>query len=86
MVINLVHDSLFTYFVKLFKLINPVKDGFMKLNKDKINQLLNSDAVNYLETSERLILKNVLEKEIISEADTKNLGVIIDKYKKFIKD
>jgi hypothetical protein len=43
-------------------------------------------VINYLETFERLILKNILEKEIISEADVKNLDKIIEKYKKFIKD
>ena len=57
----------------------------MKLNKERINLLLNSDAINYLETSERLVLKNVLEKEILSEIDIKNSDKIIEKYKKFIK-
>ena len=39
----------------------------MSMNsKDKINEILHSDAINYLETSERLILKNILEKETIS--------------------
>tara|TARA_B110000014_G_C19919893_1_gene475901 strand:+ start:519 stop:731 length:213 start_codon:yes stop_codon:yes gene_type:complete len=70
----------------LFKLINHIKYEFIKLNKEKINQLFNSDVINYLETFERLILKNILEKEIISEADVKNLDKIIEKYKKFIKD
>ena len=86
MEINLVHESLFIYFLKLFKLINHIKYEFIKLNKEKINQLFNSDVINYLETFERLILKNILEKEIISEADVKNLDKIIEKYKKFIKD
>ena len=59
----------------------------MSMNsKDKINEILNSDAINYLETSERLILKNVLEKEIISELDIMNLDKILQKYKKFIKN
>ena len=61
----------------------------MKLNEEiivKINLLLNSDAINYLETSERLIVKNVLNKETISEIESKNLGKIIEKYKKFIKN
>ncbi|MBT3474104.1 MAG: hypothetical protein HOB66_03090 [Thaumarchaeota archaeon] len=55
-------------------------------SKDKINEILHSDAINYLETSERLILKNVLEKEIISELDIMNLDKILQKYKKFIKN
>ena len=55
-------------------------------SKDKINEILHSDAINYLETSERLILKNVLEKEIISELDIVNLDKILQKYKKFIKN
>ncbi|MDC0199588.1 hypothetical protein OAJ83_01890 [Candidatus Nitrosopelagicus sp.] len=58
----------------------------MELNKEKINQLLNSDVVNYLETSERLVLKNILEKEIISKNEIEDLDTIIEKYKKFIKD
>ncbi|MBT4175553.1 MAG: hypothetical protein HOE01_01730 [Thaumarchaeota archaeon] len=59
----------------------------MSMNsKDKINEILHSDAINYLETSERLILKNVLEKEIISELDIMNLDKILQKYKKFIKN
>ena len=86
MEINLAHESLFIYLLKLFKLINHIKYEFIKLNKEKINQLFNSDVINYLETFERLILKNILEKEIISEADVKNLDKIIEKYKKFIKD
>ena len=55
-------------------------------SKEKINKILQSDAINYLETSERLILKNVLEKEIISELDIMNLDKILQKYKKFIKN
>ena len=59
----------------------------MSMNsKDKINEILHSDAINYLETSERLILKNVLEKEIISELEVVNLDKILQKYKKFIKN
>ena len=54
--------------------------------KDLINKLLQSDAINYLETSERLILKNILEKERISELEVTNLEKIIQKYKKFIKN
>tara|TARA_B110000014_G_C19832627_1_gene431762 strand:- start:2 stop:181 length:180 start_codon:yes stop_codon:yes gene_type:complete len=59
----------------------------MSINhNEKINQILRSNAVNYLETSERLILKNILEKEIISELDAVNLDKILQKYKKFIKN
>ena len=54
--------------------------------KEKINKILQSDAINYLETSERLILKNILEKESISELEVANLDKIIQKYKKFIKN
>ena len=59
------------------------------MNKDmeeKITLLLHSEAVNYFETSERLILKNILEKEVISELENENLVKIIGKYKKFIKN
>tara|TARA_B100001175_G_C18993970_1_gene395671 strand:- start:89 stop:274 length:186 start_codon:yes stop_codon:yes gene_type:complete len=52
----------------------------------KINKILQSDAINYLETSERLILKNMLEKESISELEVANLDKIFQKYKKFIKN
>ena len=55
-------------------------------SKEKINAILHSDAVNYLETSERLILKNILEKEIISELEIDNLSKILEKYKKFVKN
>jgi hypothetical protein len=59
----------------------------MSINtKEKITKILQSDAVNYLETSERLILKNVLEKETISELESSNLDKILQKYKKFIKN
>ena len=52
----------------------------------KINKILQSDAINYLETSERLILKNMLEKESISGLEIANLDKIVQKYKKFIKN
>ena len=71
------------------KLINHVQDQSLKMNveiKEKINNLLHSDAVNYLETSERLIIKNILEKEMISELEILNLYKIVKKYKKFIKN
>jgi hypothetical protein len=55
-------------------------------SKDKINEILHSDAINYLETSESLILKNILEKETISELEVVNLDKILQKYKKFIKN
>ena len=59
----------------------------MSINsKEKINKILQSDAVNYLETSERLILKNILEKDEILELDVNNLEKILQKYKKFIKN
>jgi len=59
----------------------------MSINsKEKINKILRSDAVNFLETSERLIFKNMLEKETISELDVSNLDKILQKYKKFIKN
>ena len=55
-------------------------------SKEKIHKILQSDAVNYLETSERLILKNILEKETTSELEINNLDEILQKYKKFIKN
>ena len=59
----------------------------MSINsKEKIKKILQSDAVNYLETSERLILKNILEKDEISELEVNNLEKILQKYKKFIKN
>ena len=59
----------------------------MSINsKERINKILQSDTVNYLETSERLILKNILEKEIISELEIDNLSKILEKYKKFVKN
>tara|TARA_B100000029_G_scaffold347624_1_gene339956 strand:- start:408 stop:584 length:177 start_codon:yes stop_codon:yes gene_type:complete len=53
---------------------------------EKIKQLLKSDAINYLETSERLILKNILEKNTITEIEVKNLEKIYRKYAKYIKN
>ena len=53
--------------------------------REKIYQLLHSNVIDYLETSERLILKNILDKKIISELENENLGKIVEKYKKFIK-
>ena len=73
----------------MFKLINHVKVSTLKLNiqsEEKIHRLLNSDAVNYLETSERLILKNILENESISQLETENLDRIFIKYEKFLKN
>ena len=59
----------------------------MNINtKEKINKILQSDAVNYLETSERLILKNILEKKDVSELEVTNLDKIMEKYEKFIKN
>ena len=59
----------------------------MSINSiEKIKKILQSDAVNYLETSERLILKNISEKDEISELEVKNLDEILQKYKKFIKN
>ena len=55
-------------------------------SKEKIDKILRSDASNYLETSERLVLKNILEKDTISELDGDNLDKIFQKYKKFIKN
>ena len=55
-------------------------------SKEKINEILQSDASNYLETSERLILKNILEKDTISELEINNLDKIYEKYRKFIKN
>tara|TARA_B110000014_G_scaffold254367_1_gene234879 strand:+ start:720 stop:905 length:186 start_codon:yes stop_codon:yes gene_type:complete len=61
----------------------------MKLDKEikeKIHLLLNSDAINYLETSERLIVKNAIDKKILSITDDEKLVKILEKYKKFIKN
>jgi hypothetical protein len=54
--------------------------------KEKINKILQSDSINYLETSERLILKSILEKETLLELEIINLDKILQKYKKFIKN
>ena len=54
--------------------------------REKIYQLLHSNVINYLETSERLILKNILDKKIISQLESENLQKIVEKYKKFIKN
>ncbi|MDA1124386.1 MAG: hypothetical protein O3C04_01910 [Crenarchaeota archaeon] len=54
--------------------------------KEKINKILQSEAINYLETSERLVLRNILEKEIISELEAVSLDKILQKYEKFIKN
>ena len=54
--------------------------------KEKIDKILQSDAINYLETSERLIIKNILEKDEISELEVNNLEKILQNYKKFIKN
>ena len=54
--------------------------------QNEINKLLNSDAINYLETSERLILKNILEKDSSSDSEIQNATKIIKKYNKFFRD
>ena len=62
---------------------------FIKLDnllQEKITDLLQSDVINYLETSERLILKNVLEKQTQSELELQNIIKIIAKYSKFTKN
>ena len=53
---------------------------------DEINKLLNSDAINYLETSERLTLKNILEKDSSSDIEIQIATKIIKKYSKFFRD
>ena len=73
----------------MFKLINHIKDLTLKLNgniEEKIHQILDSEVLNYLVTSERLILKNALEKDSISELEIENLGKIFTKYRKFFKN
>tara|TARA_Y100000996_G_C22470667_1_gene621971 strand:+ start:761 stop:940 length:180 start_codon:yes stop_codon:yes gene_type:complete len=55
-------------------------------SKNRIHELLNSDAVNYLETSERLLIKNSLEKNIISQIELNNLEKILKKYAKYLKN
>jgi len=54
--------------------------------ENKIQRLLDSEAINYLETSERLILKNLLEKENISQSESKNLERIFRKYSRFFRN
>ena len=55
-------------------------------SKEKIREILQSDVSNYLETSERLILKNILEKDTISELEINNLDKIYEKSREFIKN
>ena len=54
--------------------------------KNKIQKLLNSEAINYLETSERLIFKNILERDAISQMEHDNLERIFSKYAKYLKN
>ena len=54
--------------------------------KNKIQKLLNSEAINYLETSERLIFKNILERDAISQMEHNNLERILRKYAKYLKN
>lgn len=54
--------------------------------KNKIQKLLNSEAINYLETSERLIFKNILERDTISQMEHDNLERIFRKYAKYLKN
>ena len=54
--------------------------------KNKIQKLLNSEAINYLETSERLIFKNILERDAISQMERDNLEKIFRKYGKYLKN
>jgi len=54
--------------------------------KNKIQQLLDSEVINYLETSERLILKNILEKENISQSESQSLERIFRKYERFFRN
>ncbi len=55
-------------------------------DKNRIQQLLNSEAVNYLETSERLIIKNALEKDEISRTEYENLEKIFRKYNRYLRN
>ena len=55
-------------------------------DKNRIQQLLNSEAVNYLETSERLIIKNALEKDEISHTEYENLEKIFRKYDRYLRN
>ena len=54
--------------------------------KNKIQQLLDSEVINYPETSERLILKNILEKENISQSESQSLERIFRKYERFFRN
>ena len=54
--------------------------------KNKIQKLLNSEAINYLETSERLIFKNILESDAISQIEHDILERIFRKYTKYLKN
>ena len=54
--------------------------------KNKIQKLLNSEAINYLETSERLIFKNILERDAISQIERDKLEKIFRKYGKYLKN
>ena len=54
--------------------------------ENKIQQLLNSEAINYLETSERLIFKTILESDTISQLERDNLEKIFRKYGKYLKN
>ncbi len=54
--------------------------------KNKIRQLLNSEVINYLETSERLVLKNILELNTISQIEHDNLETIFRKYAKYLRN
>ena len=54
--------------------------------KNKVQQLLNSEAANYLETSERLIIKNALEKDEISHTEYENLEKIFRKYDRYLRN
>ena len=54
--------------------------------KNKIRQLLNSEVINYLETSERLILKNIVERDAISQIEYDNLEKIFRKYDKYLRN
>ena len=55
-------------------------------DKNRIQQLLNSEVVNYLETSERLIIKNMLEKNTLSQIEYEHLEKIFRKYGKYIRN
>ena len=54
--------------------------------RNKIQKLLNSEAINYLETSERLIFKNILERDAISQIERDKLEKIFRKYGKYLKN